>query len=130
MSARVNLLRLYQDWRGWTEAERESILANDWRQVKICQAAKHNLQARIVQQTEQAQVECDDDDAERAAFDKQIRSLVNELIYLETRNGEFITEQRRATEAELDGLQRSNRTLGKIHKRYAPDSASAWESYS
>src|SRR4051812_46668887 len=105
MPARANLLRLYQDWRNWTDAEREAILANDWRQVKICQAAKHDLQTRILQETEEAQDESAEDSADRVAFDKQIRSLINELIYLETRNGEFIAEQRGAAQAELDGLE-------------------------
>lgn len=130
MSACATLLELYQEWRKWTHAEGEAILAGDWRQVKRCQAAKTELQPRILQQTAEAQLECERDGINRPAFDKQIRSLVNELIFLETRNGEMLAEQKRALSAEYHDLKRSGRTLTRIHKQYAPNSTAAWESYS
>ena len=130
MSACATLLESYQQWRKWTEAEGEAILANDWPQVKRCQAAKADLQPRILQETEAAQAECARDGIDRRAFDKQVRSRVNELIYLETRNGEFLAEQRNLAEAEYVALQRSRKNIGRIQKRYTPDASAAWESYS
>lgn len=130
MSACATLLDLYQEWRQWTHAEGESILAGDWRQVKRCQAAKAELQPRILEKTEEAHLECARDGINRPNFDKQVRSLVNELIFLETRNGEMLAEQKRALNAEYHDLKRSGRTLTRIHKQYAPSSAAAWESYS
>jgi hypothetical protein len=130
MSACATLLEFYQEWRKWTEAEGEGILAGDWRQVKRCQAAKAELQAKVLEKTEEAQAECARDGIDRRAFDKQVRSRVNELIYLETRNGEFLAEQRQAAQAELAALELSGRNISKIHKRYAQGRGVAWESYS
>ena len=130
MSACATLLELYQEWRKWTEAEGEAILGNDWRKVLRCQAAKADLQPRILKQTEDAQAECARDGIDRRAFDKQVRSRVNELIYLETRNGEFLAEQKQIAHAEFGALERSGRNLPRIQRRYAPGTAAAWESYS
>jgi hypothetical protein len=130
MSAQANLLQLYQDWRAWTDSEREAILASDWRKVKSCQEAKSQLQPLILKQTEQAQKECLQAGADKTALDKRIRSVINELIYLESCNGECITEQRAQAQAEFDGLQRSGRNLTRIQKHYAPGPRMAWESYS
>src|SRR3954465_4200918 len=130
MSACATLLELYQEWRKWTESEGEAILANDWRQGGRCQAAKGELQPRILKQTGLAQAECARDGIDRKSFEKQVRSRVNELVYLETRNGEFLAEQKQLGKAELKALERSSRNLPKIQKRYASGSAAAWESYS
>jgi hypothetical protein len=130
MSACLTLLELYQEWRKWTEAEGEAISENDWPKVKRCQAAKGELQPRILQKTEEAQLECARDGIDRRAFDKQVRSRVNELIYLETRNGEFLAEQKQRANAEFAALERSTRNLPRIHKQYARGAAAAWESYS
>jgi hypothetical protein len=130
MSACSTLLELYQEWRKWTETEGEAILENDWPKVKRCQAAKAELRPRILQQTEEAQAECLRDGIDRRAFDKQLRSRVNELIYLETRNGEFLAEQRERAEAEFAALERAGRNLPRIHKQYTRASSAAWGSYS
>jgi hypothetical protein len=130
MSACSTLLELYQEWRKWTEAEGEAILENDWPKVKRCQAAKTELQPRILQQTEEAQAECARDGIDRRAFDKQLRSRVNELIYLESRNGEFLAEQRERAQAEFAALERSGRNLPRIHKQYTRNSSAGWGSYS
>jgi hypothetical protein len=130
MSACATLLELYQEWRQWTETEGEAILANNWRQVVRCQAAKTELQPRILTQTDLAEAECARDGIDRNAFKKQVRSRVNELIYLETRNGEFLAEQKQSAELEYDGLNRSSRNLPKIRKQYTSESKAAWEFYS
>lgn len=130
MSACATLLELYQEWRKWTELEGEAILANDWRQVGHCHTAKEDLQPRLLKQTEDAQAECARDGIDRKSFEKQVRSRVNELIYLETRNGEMLAEQKRLAHLESDALERSSRNLPKIQRRYAPGPAAAWESYS
>jgi hypothetical protein len=130
MSACATLLELYQEWRKWTEFEGEAILENDWPKVKRCQAAKTELQPRILEVTTEAQEECARTGMDRKAFDKQVRSRVNELIYLETRNGEFLAEQKQRAQAEWAALERSARNLPRIHKQYTRPSAAVWESYS
>ncbi len=130
MSAQANLLELYRDWRRWTEAESEAIQAGDWRKVKFCQSAKSELQPQILRGTQDAQMECARSGSDRGAMEKTVRSIVNELIYLETRNGEFLAEQRAGTEAEMEEMGRSGRNLSRIQKSYAPGGPAAWESYS
>jgi hypothetical protein len=130
MSACATLLASYQEWRKCTHAEGEAILEGDWPAVKRCQATKAELQPRILKETLDAQQECERDGINRPAFDRQVRSLVNELIFLETRNGEMLAEQNRALREEHDALQRSGRNLNRIHKQYRSGSATAWESYS
>jgi hypothetical protein len=130
MSAQANLLDLYRDWRTWTESECEAIQAGDWRRVKACQVKKAELQPRILRETQEAQTECVANGVDRSAMEKKVRSVVNELIYLETRNGEFIADQHSRTEQELAEMDRSGRNLSRIQKIYAPGAAAAWESYS
>jgi len=133
MSAHAILLGLYREWRALTGAEREAIEANDWRRVKICQTAKSDLQPKILRETQEAQKEWARNRQDRAALEKELRSLINELIYLETRNGEFIAQQRASAEEEFLTLERSGRNLHNIQRRYVPETgrtAIAWESYS
>ena len=130
MSACATLLESYQEWRNWTHAEGEAILDGDWRAVKRAQAAKAELQPRIVQEMQEAQRECERDGINRPAFDKQLRSLVNELIYLETRNGEMLAEKHQTLRGEYDALRRSGRNLNRIQKQYTTGASAAWESYS
>jgi hypothetical protein len=130
MSAQANLLQLYQDWRTWTEAERDAISEGDWRQVKLCQEAKGNLQPRILRQTEEAQVEWSRLGLDRTLMEKQLRSVVNELIYLETANAGFVAEQRRSAADEMERLDRSGHNLSKIQKHYVAGAPIGWESYS
>jgi hypothetical protein len=130
MSAQSDLFQLYEEWRAWTNSEREAIESSDWNRVTECHTAKAELQQRIVRQTQLAQEESKDDQLVRASVDRRVRSVVNELIYLETRNGEFLADRRAQAQTELDALERSGRNLGRIHKQYSQGSAAAWESYS
>jgi hypothetical protein len=130
MSAQANLLQLYQDWRAWTETEREAISEGNWRQVKLCQSAKSELQPEILKKTEAAQVEWLRLGLDRKAMEKQLRSVVNELIYLETANAQYIAEGRVSVGEELEKLNRSGRTLNKMQKHYAAETPVGWESYS
>ena len=130
MSHQAHLLQLYQDWRTWTETEREAISEGNWRQVRLCQEAKTDLQPKILRQTEEAQGEWSRLGLDRKAMEKQLRSVVNELIYLETANARFLAEQRDSASEELDRLNHSGRNLSKISKHYVSGSAIGWESYS
>ena len=130
MNAQANLLQLYQDWRTWTETEREAISDGNWRQVRVCQEAKSNLQPQILRQTEEAQGEWKRLGLDRKAMEKQLRSVVNELIYLETANAQVLSGQRNATSEELERLSQSGRTLSKIQKHYVSEAPIGWESYS
>lgn len=130
MSAQAALFQLYDEWRDWTNVEREAIEASDWNKVSQCHGAKAELQKSIVRQTQIARDEANADDLVRAAVDLRVRAVVNELIYLETRNGEYLAERRAQTKTELDAIERSGRNLGRIQRQYSRNAAAAWESYS
>ena len=130
MNAQANLLQLYHDWRTWTDTEREAISEGNWRQVRVCQEAKINLQPQILRQTEEAQGEWKRLGLDRKAMEKQLRSVVNELIYLENANAQFLEERRSGTSEELARLKQSGRTLSKIQKHYVSEAPIGWESYS
>jgi hypothetical protein len=129
-AAQDHLLELYQEWRKHTEAEREAISEGNWRHVKNCQKAKGELQARILKQTEEAQEEWLRLGIDRKAMEKELRSVVNELIYLENVNAQAVAELRKAGGEELETLTRSRKTLSKIQKHYATEAPVSWESYS
>ena len=128
--AQSHLLELYQEWRKHTETERDAISEGDWRRVKACQKAKSELQPKIVKKTEEAHAEWLRLGIDRKAMEKQLRSVVNELIYLENANAQFVAELRKSGGEELETLTRSGRTLSKIQKHYTTDAPVGWESYS
>lgn len=130
MSAQAELFGLYEEWRSLTNAEREAIEAFDWNKVTQCHSAKADLQSRIVRQTQLANDESNGDLLARTAVDTRVRSVINELIYLETRNGEFLADAKKRTQDELNSLERSGRNLGRIQRQYSQSAAAAWESYS
>lgn len=66
MSAHAELFELYDQWRHWTNIEREAIEAFDWNKVTECHTAKAELQTRIVKQTQLANEQSNDDQLVRA----------------------------------------------------------------
>ena len=130
MTAEAGLLRIYEEWRSWTEEEREAIQAADWRRVAFCQKAKSGLQPQIVKQTADLHAESIQSDPDRQIIDRRLRPIINELIFLETRNGEILAQQHQRGRTELAALDRSGRTLGRMQKSYSAGKPLNWESYS
>jgi hypothetical protein len=122
------LLRLFEQWRLLTEAEGEAIRISAWWKVGECQDAKCHLQNEIVLANDRLQNE-----SPRGAWTKhenEVREAVGKLILLESRNGEWLAEQRRLADAQSHQLQQSERNLRQIHKAYAPQRSVSWQSYS
>ncbi|MBM3881352.1 MAG: hypothetical protein FJ387_16770 [Verrucomicrobia bacterium] len=130
MSARNDLLRLYQEWRVWSDAEADAIKTSAWPQVSRCQDAKQALQERIVSATERWVSEERVPGEPARDIDPQVRRLVDELILLEMRNGELLADQRLAARSQQQQVERSRRNLRQIQRVYAPSRQALWESYS
>lgn len=130
MSARTDLLDLYQEWRTWTDAEAQAIRAGAWNQVNRCQDAKTRLQERILFATEQWQTEARLDRDHVREIDPQLRRVVDELILLELRNGELVEEKRREARRDRQELETSTRNLAALRRSYAPSRQALWQTYS
>lgn len=130
MSARHNLLNLYQTWRELTETEGEAIRLGAWTQVSQAQEDKSRLQAQIIAATERFRDELQAIHGHPGVEDTGLRGVLAELIQLEHRNGEWLATRRSQAEQEQQELASTARNLRQVHRAYASASSSAWESYS
>jgi hypothetical protein len=131
MNAQSKLRSLYRQWRNWTEAETQAIQTRDWLKAGECQEAKSALQSPIQRWTEAAQNQVQRGSAEWAAFEKQMREWIAELITLESQNSERLAGQRIAADSERAELEQSARNLRRVRQSYSsPPASSAWQSYS
>ncbi len=120
MSEGRPLLSLLQEWRQCTLAEGRALRALDWPGVKASQQAKRQLQAQLGLPLGGVQ--------ER--LDPPVRLLVDELITLETANGEWIAAQAAARRSRLSELKGSARNLTRLRNSYSCRKYSHWQSYS
>ena len=130
MSARQELWNLYEQWRGLTEAEAEAIRSASWGRLSEWQDAKFRLQQEIIQATEAFQTEQVCNELNREELECQFRTLIGELILLETRNGELLAVRRQSAKREQMEMDRSHRNLRQIQRSYAPQRSVLWQSYS
>ena len=130
MSASTELFGTYEAWREWSEAEGDAIRQLDLPLVAHCQQAKQMLQARIINLTQEAQAEWTRVGRDVAEAQREIRAVIQELILIETRNGEDLAEQRHNARAQCATLDQSTRNLRRVRESYAPVAAPAWNSYS
>ena len=128
MTARGELDALYAEWRTLTEAEGEAIRAGAWPQVEQRQAAKHQLQRRIIDATQRLDTESTP--TERAAHERHFRAVVDELIQLEQRNHELVARTRDEAAGHQRSLDQCSRNLRRVQRGYAPVAGAFWESYS
>lgn len=130
MNARHQLLAAYAEWRRWTELEGQAIESENWPRIRECQDAKQRLQSRIISETDRARQECARLGLDYLDMERQVRTVVSELIQLEARNGEVLSHHRRTAEAERDQLARSSRDLRRVHHSYGGQREAAWTSFS
>jgi hypothetical protein len=130
MSARNELMALYQEWRTLSEAEGEAIQSAIWPQVNRCQSAKSQLQTRILAAHELFQAELAAHGLDAREHEAQYRKTIAELILLEQRNGEFLDAQRQRAAAQIRELGRTRQNLRHVHRAYAGPREAAWNSYS
>lgn len=131
MSARNDLLNLYQEWRKLTDAEGLAIRSANWPELQYLQDAKFNLQAQIVSATELVHAELARNPGMAQEVNREFRTLLAELIQMEQRNSQWLSEKRQNAEAEMALANQSSRNLRQVHKAYnTTQGPTAWNSYS
>src|SRR5437773_10556166 len=118
VTPRDELTEAYQSWGEWTRREGDAIQAADWMHVRQCQEAKRHLQTRILQLTDATQRQCLRGEFEAADLERQVRSLVANLITLENRNEQLLREQQQKLEAQREQLEEANRNLRRVQRAY------------
>jgi hypothetical protein len=130
MSASDDLMAAYQTWLDWTQSEGEAIRSTDWPRVGECQAAKRQLQPQIVQLRAAAEQEWRRLGLAGIARERSLRTVVEELIRLESQNRETLAAQRVTFSAQKAELDRSTANLRRVRQSYVPLRAAAWSSFS
>lgn len=130
MSAHQDLLNAYAHWRQLSEVEGSAIEDQCWNVVADCQKSKAVLQSRIVQATERAQQECTRSGIDWKEMLPGLRTIMNDLIQLETRNSRLLDQVRKAAAAEKAELDLTSQNLRRVQKSYGIHDRAAWHSYS
>ncbi len=121
---------MYERWATLTEAEGQAIRSAAWPQVSRLQDEKHSLQGQIVNASERLQAEMDCTSAQWKTVEQTIRSVIERLIVMETRNGEILVAKRLEAEEERRDLDRTDQNLRKVHRAYGSSRNATWNSYS
>lgn len=121
MNAADELTQLYSQWRVLTEEEGLAIERCAWPAVEQCQSAKQRLQPRIAELSQAL---------DPLVLEQSFRSIVDELVFQERRNGEQLRTRRESAEHEVLDCDRSTRSLRQLQKLYVPRARQNWQSYS
>lgn len=125
------LLGLYSEWRRLTDLEGEAIREGSWPEVERQQNQKQLLREQIVRAIQQWNAEQDGSaDLVRQSFEREFRPIVTGLIEQETRNQQFLADQRESITSRLSAVRQSSTRLRGIQRAYGADSTSRWQSYS
>ncbi len=130
MDASSQLRKLYEQWRTLTDREGRAIRAADWAGVQECQSEKHRLQAHIQKASDELEKAPRVPGANRAAIDRELHALVEELIARERDNDRALAAQRQIAEEHKTQLHQASRQLRQVHQAYAPGRPPLWQSYS
>lgn len=124
------LLDLYAEWHRLTDIEGAAIGKDEWSSVEQQQLLKRKLQDQIVQTAEQWHAEQGDTEATRARYEREFRSIVTSLVQQESQNHELLCHRRQYLQSSLAALNQSGIRLRGIHRTYAAEGGSSWQSYS
>ncbi|HUI06980.1 MAG TPA: hypothetical protein VL486_08220 [Verrucomicrobiae bacterium] len=120
----------YEQWRSLTEAEGEAIRGGAWQQVAQLQETKRQLQQLILGATRELRAECARCGMDAAVVEQQLRSLIEQLVQLESRNGQCLAEHLHQCHGQLQQLDLAARNLSHIRRAYSPAREARWESFS
>lgn len=123
-------MEAYESWEQWTQREGAAIQEGNWLQVSECQQTKLNLQSRIIRLTDALNTECAEAGLDPKELEPDLRRTINDLIALETRNTELLSERRRIVEAQDVELNGTRRQLRQVQQSYGRPLSGAWHSYS
>ena len=130
MNAFEDLLGAYGQWKECSESEGEAIVRGDWSSVSAHQESKLHLRDAIIRWTGRAREDWKASGKDLAEFENRVRSVVGELIALETRNASALAEQRAVCQARREEIEGSRRNLRRIRSSYANVPGASWQSYS
>jgi hypothetical protein len=126
---RAALRARYEQWRQLTEAEGAAISAGQWTQVELLQKTKKQLQSFIDDIRRDLRAACRTYGGIARELEREFRSLMGELLALETRNNQTLVERRIQAVAEEQRLQQAVQKLHQIRGAYALPGSAHWESY-
>jgi len=129
-NALSGLRAYYEQWRSLTEAEGEAIRSGLWQQVGQLQESKRQLQEMILSATRELRAECARCGVDAAVVEQQLHSLVEQLVQLESRNGQSLAEQLHQSHTQLQQLEGAGHKLDQIRRAYCPTREANWESFS
>lgn len=114
MSSRRQLASLYEEWRLMSEAEGDAIRSSEWQRVNYCQNTKAELRSKILAAIEGA----DGNQRNAEALRHHFRPVLEHLISLEVRNGEWLAVERQKLVREQEALNRRQRSIRQIQGSY------------
>jgi hypothetical protein len=126
MNRESELLALYEEWRGLTQAEAAAIEGGNWEKLLDAQEQKRSLQARI----DAATVEREREKAEPCAANPELKETLHELILLEQQNAAALAGRQQEFELERGQLDRSQGNLRQLQRAYSGNVVAVWQSYS
>jgi hypothetical protein len=112
------LTDLLSEWQRLSLQESAAIRAHDWKTVAACQELKAGLQPGM------------DNCPNQFPLPKFVRTLVDELTTLESRNRDWLQDQLASLRLEQTELEGSSRNLRRVRNSYGNSGSSHWESYS
>jgi isocitrate dehydrogenase kinase/phosphatase len=129
MSALEQLWAVYRQWKELTEREGRAIEDGNWSMVQQRQEAKRALQTDIVHLTEQVYGDLRSP-TEHEKFDGQLRTIVNELILLETGNNLTLQAALATAKEQKRSFEATSTRLRKVHSSYVPQREPVWQNLS
>ena len=123
MNAERELLRAYSDWRRLAEAETKAIQTQNWSLLADCQYAIQDFQKLVSRLTLDARDEGKRSGEDRPTKEKQIQSLVNELIAITRQNHALLAAARQTAATKLVELKAAGINLKRLQRSYVHNEA-------
>jgi flagellar biosynthesis/type III secretory pathway chaperone len=114
MDPRQHIAVILKEWLERTHAEAQAIQSGDWAGLRKIQAAKAELREPLRQAIEQWRAE---NPAEAAV--NPFRSEVNQLLALETQNGNILAARKRCAQEKQRLLEQALFNLRRVRSTYA-----------
>ena len=123
------LWAVYREWKNLTEREGLAIRRGDWPRVHDTQEEKRALQSEIIRLTEEIHAHFSAA-ANHDGFDTRLRTIVNELILMETQNNLTLQSLMDAANEQKRELETTSSRLRQVHQSYVPSRNPVWENFS
>ena len=129
MNRETELLDLYERWRRLTSAEAGAIQGRDWAQLARCQGEKEAISLELARLQEIVLRDLRPA-ARRETFAARLRSLLLELVALQSQNTRLLATRLERLGEQRCELQQASRSLHRVRQAYSPEARPLWHSYS